>query len=150
MKKTLMKHNPQKLGKTGEERARWALKEIGAKCIYKLATPSIFLKGKQVFTEKTPCDFIAITQCGCYHYPAFIEVKLCDGDKLLHSRLQSHQIKALQEWNTYYADFAFVMWIHKSDYFLIKYPSPYFKEGESLDLKTAKEIAFKTNLKKTK
>ncbi len=137
----------QQLGKYAEERALWFLIQIKAKCIEKISTPIINVGGKAIYNKQSSIDFTAAlpTSGSIYPYiPARIEVKLCDSDKLHHSRLQTNQIKWLTDWNNC-GFYSFVLWVHKKDVFFIQYPNKFFCKGKSLLLKQA-EIIMKNSI----
>lgn len=132
----------QKKGKAGEEAAMYFLKSIGAKCIEKIPTLSIYCNGKVVFPKKSSVDIIcALPSPGCIHpyYPARIEVKVEDGNRLMHSRLSDHQVKWLKDWVNI-GFYSFIIWVHKSDIIMFKYPNDLFKYGKSLSIKDTEKI----------
>jgi len=136
------------LGKTGESAAHWFLSSIGAKNIHKLATNKIMVKKKMIHTKGTPCDFICSiplqVTSGTTWLPSFIEVKLHDEDKLYHSRLSDDQVNALLKWHEC-NHWSFVLWVHKQECLMFKYPTILFKNGTSIDLTTAKKISWKNS-----
>ena len=133
----------QQLGKTGEQGAEWFLKSIGAKCIEKISTPVKAVDGKAFYSKKSSIDYIAAIPQRGYVIPygaARIEVKLCDKDKLQHSRLEDHQVKWLTDWAKLKLP-AYVIWVYKSEFYMIEYPNYWFKKGKSLTLEIAEKIA---------
>lgn len=148
MKKQIIKSVD--LGKTGEDAAHWFLASIGAKNIHKLATDKAISKDKKlIHTKGTPCDFICSipipVTSGTTWLASYVEVKLHDGDKLYHSRLSDDQIDSLYEWHEC-GHWSFVLWVHKQNCFMIKYPTLYLKKGTSITLETAKKISWKKSL----
>ena len=129
----------QAIGKAGEDRARWFFNQIGAKCVEKISTPMISIKGKAIYCATSSVDFTAAFPSPNepkLFIPCRIEVKVCDGDKLLHSRLSELQVKWLTDW--YNCGFySWVLWINKMDCYLIPYPNPFFKAGKSLSIEDA-------------
>lgn len=136
---------PVELGKTGEEIAWWHLKTLGATCIEKVHTEKklVTVKGVKhlVYTDKSSVDYYALIP-GFPHgwLSSRIEVKLCDEDRLRHSRLKDHQVQWLLEYH-YKGMHSFIIWVHKSKAYMFRYPSDYFKYGKSLTLEKAKQIA---------
>jgi len=135
--------NPQKLGKFGEDRARWFFKENSFENVHKLETKKVFIKkyNRVVHTGGTPCDFICSIPQDGFWLPAFIEVKLCDSDKLFHSRLSDDQVKNFLSWHAC-NHWSFVLWVHKQDCIMFKYPTIEFRRGKSITLEKAKKIAW--------
>lgn len=127
----------QQLGKAGEEYARLFLKSIGAKFIEKISTPVRIVNGKAIFYKKSSIDFTAVLPD---RMVSRIEVKLCDEDKLDHSRLTDDQVLWLTEWSEAYL-FSWVIWVHKSHCYMFRYPHPRFCAGKSLDIETAIRIS---------
>jgi hypothetical protein len=108
------------------------------------------VKGKWIHSEKSSVDFIAAIppktarHCGGAHYPyeaARIEVKLCDDNVLPHSRLTEKQSNWLSDWKLLGLQ-SFVLWVHRTECFLIEYPNYWFKRGKSLSIETAKKISW--------
>lgn len=132
----------QQKGKAGEEMAVWYLKSIGAKCIEKISTPMINVKGKAVYCKQSSIDYLALLFFGpeTGYRACRIEVKQCDSDRLHHSRLRPHQIKWLLDWNNY-NNYSFVLWVHKTECFLFRYPNHKFTKGHSLSVEDAKKVS---------
>ncbi|MBN2570020.1 MAG: Holliday junction resolvase RecU [Deltaproteobacteria bacterium] len=137
----------QQLGEAGEERARWFFAENGFRCVEKIFTPMRNIKGRAVYVKESSVDFIVVIPLNgsiIQSKVARVEVKLCDGNKLPHSVLEDHQIKTLTEWDSW-GNWSFVLWVHKSDCFMIRYPCDFFKYGKSISVEKAKKVsAFKS------
>lgn len=134
----------QKLGKAGEEAAIWYLQSIGAKCIEKIATPTVNVNGKAIYNKKSSVDLMAAIPRPGYMYPygaARIEVKLCDDDTLPHSRLSDGQVNWLLDWKELGFP-AYIIWVHKSECLMIGYPNVSFKKGKSLSVEVARKISW--------
>lgn len=91
----------QKTGKTGQDIARRILESRGFTQLHEIATPVITRRTPQGslivgYKERVPCDFIGVDRHGV---ACIIEVKVHNGDRLNHSRLKPHQVKALTEWS---------------------------------------------------
>lgn len=126
----------QAIGKAGEERARWFFAEIGARCVEKISTPMLNIKGKAVYCATSSVDFTIALPCPGKINPYIacrVEVKVCDDDRLVHSRLSDHQVKWLTEWH-YCGFWSFVLWVHKGCCYLIPYPNELFKHGKSISI----------------
>lgn len=128
-----------KKGKVGEEIAILLLQTIGCKCIEKVPTDKILHQGKLIYTKKSSVDIIALVPRSSYH-AARIEVKLCDDDKLPHSRLEPHQVKWLLEWNKY-GQQSYVIWVHRNHAYMFEYPCPEYRQGMSISVERAKRIS---------
>lgn len=134
----------QKIGAAGEERARWFFNEIGAKCVEKIPTPARNINGRMVYCSKSSVDFtMALPTRGCIfaYMPCRVEVKVCDDDKLPHSRLSDHQVKWLTEWSEL-GFWSFVVWVHKSECIMFRYPNKYFERGKSIPIDVASKIKY--------
>jgi hypothetical protein len=91
----------QKTGKTGQDIARRVLESRGFTQLHEVATPVITRRTPQGslivgYREPVPCDFIGLDH---ERVAAMVEVKLHNGDRLQHSRLQPHQVMALTGWD---------------------------------------------------
>lgn len=142
----------QQLGKTGQEAALWFLKAtVKAEDVHELATKVARTKDGSIrYVKGTPCDFICLipfkdTSLNRNEWlPSYIEVKLHDGDKLDHSVLESNQINDLVSWHKH-GQWSFVLWVHIQECIMFKYPTIHFEYGKSIDLKTARKIAWIKN-----
>ena len=129
----------QAIGKAGEERARWFFNEIGAKCVEKISTPMLNIKGRAIYCATSSVDFTIAIPCSGKINPykaCRVEVKVCDDDRLPHSRLSDHQVKWLTDWH-HCGFWSFVLWVHKNDCYLFPYPNDLFKQGKSITLEQA-------------
>lgn len=134
----------QGLGKFGEGRAEWFLREIGARCVEKVSTPFVNVRGRVVYSGRSSVDYVAavpvIGGSGNCFMASRIEVKVCLDDRLVHSRLKPHQIMWLTEWNN--CGFAsFVMWVRHGECLLFRYPSDSYMPGLSIGIETARRIS---------
>lgn len=142
-----MKPNSQQLGKTGERAALIFMQSIGCKMIEKIATPMITVKGRSVYVKKSSVDFITAVPSKYIpkqYLPARIEVKLCDENKLDHSRLEPHQVESLTKWRELGFE-SFVIWIHRNRCFMFEYPNRFFCRGSSISVETAIQISIYRN-----
>lgn len=133
----------QQLGKFGEERARWFFKENGFENVHKLETKTVFLKKQKrmVHVGSSGTDFICSIPQDGFWLPSLIEVKVCDDDKLYHSRLSDEEIKTLISWHGC-NHWSFVLWVHKQECIMFKYPTIELRRWKSLSLERAKKIAW--------
>lgn len=135
--------NSQKLGKIGESIAMLLLKQLGAKCIEKIPTHVSIVKGKAIYTQKSSVDITAVLPSpGCIYpyYAVRVEVKLCDDDRLRHSRLKPHQVEWLTEW-VYLGFKSFIIWVHKNNAVMFEYPHSKFQPGKSITIDDAIKIS---------
>ena len=135
----------QQIGKAGEQRAEWFLKEIGAQCVDKISTPMKFVKGKAFYCKKSSTDFTACIKDALNFKASRIEVKSFSGDNLPYSILEPHQIQWLVNWQNC-GQWSFVLWVHDMDCYLISFK--HFVSGKSISVEMAEKISFEKSTKK--
>lgn len=129
----------------GEEYARIFFSSIGARCVEKISTPMLNINGKAVYCKSSSVDFTLALPCPGKIFPYIAcraEVKVCDDDRLPHSRLEEHQVKWLTEWD-YCGFLSLIVWVYKNEITMFKYPNEHFKYGKSISIETAREISVK-------
>ena len=132
----------QDLGEAGEAIARAILARHGVREVERVHTPWKVLWGrdehgrrsvKDAFpVEKVSGDFIGII--GTSGIKVLVECKATDGDRIEFSRLEDHQVMALNR-NHEHGAVSMLFLLIQGRAFLLRWPHPGFKHGTSLILK---------------
>lgn len=146
-----MRNRSKRIGNASEVIARNRLRALGLKMVEKVGTPVKVFPSKRhpglfkvVWEEKVSCDVRAIAPGG---RAVYAEVKLTTGtDRLIHSRLEKHQVEALDKANEAGA-IALLVWVNEWGVHVMRWSIPGFKKGTSISLEQAKGLRWKLEAK---
>ena len=135
----------QRIGKRGQDAVHYYLMNCAARCIEEIATPVITRReGARrmvvAYRRKVSCDFTCMMEIDGVWNSCRIEVKVCDEDRLPHSRLDNHQAEALSEWSMFATNASLIAWVHRCEVILFHYPTAYFRKGKSIKIEEARKI----------
>lgn len=135
----------KRIGNAAEELARNRLRSHGLVMVEKVGTPVKVFPAKRhaglfkvVWEEKVSCDVRAIVP-GTGR-AVYAEVKHTTGeDRLIHSRLETHQVDALNLAH-YVGAIALLIWTNEWGVHIMRWPIDGFKKGTSISLEQAQGL----------
>jgi hypothetical protein len=135
-------------GKAGEKLALTVMRSLGFKNLQQIGTPVRLIppSGKQqrrdffrriIWGEKVRGDIWGIeSETG---KSVLVEVKTYDGDRLVFSALDPHQVEALNS-QVSCNGLAFLVWVSFNGIFVLEWPIPGFEPRTSLSLEKAERL----------